>query len=638
LEEVKQRLRLGNFEQRVHAESSTKNANAAEDGSERELEHTRKKLNRSSLADRVVALWGLGGVGYMVLSPNLEPKLTRSSKSQIAITYVYWLHQQQLDVSIFWIHAATIDRFRQAYLEIAQKCQILGTKDPTADVLQLVKEWLEDEQHGKWLMVIDNADNTSYFFKTRADQDDGTEPPNNDSLQKKLGHYIPKCNHGSILVTTRNKEAAVKFADRGLVNVEKMSETESEDLISSVLTGEDYNSTDVKELGLLLDHLPLAIMQASCYIKETSSSIKRYIEIYRDSEDSALDILNYTFESDGRDRDIPNAVARSWMISFDQIREALPRAAKILSLMAFFDRQSIPESLLKDQDETLFSFEMAIGKLLAYSLVTRNVGNKHFDEHRLAHLISQAWMRRNGNEKQLSKIALGQIFERFPKEDYKDWDVCQSYLPHARAVIDRELKNTLGAYNQSINYLMGWLNRYLGFQGSYSSSVDICKQRLDYCSRHLGLEHADTLDSVNNLAMALQYQGQYKAAEELNRQALVGREKVLGPEHPDTLSSVNNLAMALRYQGQYKAAEELYRQALVGAEKLLGPDHPDTLQSIGNLAVALEFQGQYEAAEELYRLALAGREKALGLEHPDTLRSARNLAAFLRDQGKTAEA
>jgi hypothetical protein len=62
-------------------------------------------------------------------------------------------------------------------------------------------------------MVSDNANNTSDFFKTRADQDDGTEPPNNDCLQKKLGHYIPKCNHGSILVTTRNKEAAVKFAD-----------------------------------------------------------------------------------------------------------------------------------------------------------------------------------------------------------------------------------------------------------------------------------------------------------------------------------------------------------------------------------------------------------------------------------------
>src|SRR5208282_6432389 len=101
--------------------------------------------------------------------------------------------------------------------------------------------------------------------------------------------------------------------------------------------------------------------------------------------------LDQLFECDGRDLEIPNAVATSWMISFDQIRRDLPRAAEILSLMAFFDRQAIPESLLKDQDETLFSFKKSIGKLLAYSLITRNVKNTHFDEHRLVHLISRAW-------------------------------------------------------------------------------------------------------------------------------------------------------------------------------------------------------------------------------------------------------
>jgi tetratricopeptide (TPR) repeat protein len=483
-------------------------------------------------------------------------------------------------------------------------------------------------------MVIDNADNTGDFFKTGADHYDGADPPSNGAIQKKLGHYIPKCNHGSILVTTRNKEAAVKFANRGLINVDNMSETESIHLISSILADEDYNLSDLKELGLLLDHLPLALMQASCYIKETSSSIKTYIEIYRGGEDSALDILHYAFESEGRDPEIPNAVARSWMISFDQIRDALPRAAEILSLMAFLDRQGIPESLLKDHDETRFSFEAAIGKLLAYSLVARNVGNKHFDEHRLAHMISRAWLRRNGDEVKWSATAIERILERFPKEDYKDWDVCTSYLPHARAVIDRELQKKSGTYNQSISYLMSWVDRYLRFQGSYLLSVEMRKQRFDYCSRHLMPEHPEIIISVNNLAVALEKQGQYKAAEELHRQALAGSEKVLGPEHPYTLLSVNNLAMALQDQGEHKAAEELYRQALAGRRKALGPEHPDTLQGVNNLATALGLQGQYKSAEELYRQALAGREKLLGPEHPDTLHSINNLATALFEQGQ----
>jgi tetratricopeptide (TPR) repeat protein len=375
-------------------------------------------------------------------------------------------------------------------------------------------------------------------------------------------------------------------------------------------------------------------MQASCYIKETSSSIRTYIEIYQDSEDSALDILHYAFESEGRDSGIPNAVAISWMLSFDQIREALPRAAEILSLMAFFDRQSIPESLLKDQDETRFSFETAIGKLLAYSLVARNIGNKHFDEHRLAHLISRAWLKRNGDEDEWSTIALERILERFPKEDYKGWDVCASYLTHARAVIDRELKKTSETYNQTLNFLLGWVDRYLRVQGSYLSSVEMRKQRFNYCLRHLTLEHPNTIESASNLAVALAYQGEYKAAEELHRQALAGREKVLGPEHPDTLLSVDNLATVLGFQGEYKAAEELHRQAIAGRDKVLGPEHPDTLISVGNLATVLRSQGEYNAAEELHRQALVGREKVLGPKHPDTLISVGNLAIVLDFQGE----
>jgi hypothetical protein len=406
-------------------------------------------------------------------------------------------------------------------------------------------------------MVIDNADNFADFFTTGTDQHYGSEVLNDIATQHKLNHYIPKCTHGSILVTTRNKETAVEFTNQGLINVPSMSETESEDLISTIVTGKDCNPNAVKELASLLGHLPLALKQAAAYIQENSSNVRRYLEIYHKSEDSAVKLLE--FNSEGGNHDVPNTVVTSWMISFDQIRSALPRAADILSLMAFFDRQAVPESLLRNQDEPLGSFNKAIGKLLAYSLITRNVENKHFDESFLAHLISRAWLRQNGLADMWLASAQERILERFPKEDYKDWDICALYLPHARSVINRELKkNILGTYNQSINRLMGLVYSFLNCQGSYSSSVEICKQRLNYCLRHLGWEHPETLLSLNNLATALGNQGQYKAAERLHRQALVGREKTLGLEHPDTLSSVNSLALGLCKQEQYKAAEKLH--------------------------------------------------------------------------------
>ena len=44
----------------------------------------------------------------------------------------------------------------------------------------------------------------------------------------------------------------------------------------------------------------------------------------------------------------------------------------------------------------------------------------------------------------------------------------------------------------------------------------------------------------------LRDQGQYEAAEEMDRRALEGREKVLGVQHLDTLISVNHLALMLQ--------------------------------------------------------------------------------------------
>jgi tetratricopeptide (TPR) repeat protein len=540
-------------------------------------------------------------------------------------------------MSIFWIHAATPDRFHQGYLEIARRCQIPGCEDQASDALQLVKDWLENQDHGKWLMVIDNADNEAAFFET------GSQPtglPADVTKKKPLKYYIPRCTHGSVLVTTRDKAVAVSFTGQykmRRIEVAAMSKAESRELLHGILSDETIDS-ELDELINLLDNLPLALVQAGSYIEKTSSSIEDYLEIYHESEDSALDLLDQEFESDGRDLNIPNAVVTSWIISFEQIQVAQPRAAEILSLMAFFDRQAIPESLLRDQDEPLSSFKDSIGKLLAYSLITRSIDKKHFDEHRLAHMISQAWLKRNGNAEKWLIISQERILKRFPKDEYKDWIVCISYLPHARVAINRELENTSGIYNQSISWLMFWVTRFLMFQGSYLLMMEISKQHSDYCLKHLGSKHSDTLFSIDNLAQASHYLGEYKEAEKLQRQVLEGREKLLGPEHPNTLLSISNLALALSKQGQYKEGEKLHWQALEGREKLLGPEHPDTLWAISNLASVLSNQGQYKKAEKLYWQAIKGGEKLLGPEHPDTLQSISNLATVLSNQGQYKKA
>jgi hypothetical protein len=41
--------------------------------------------------------------------------------------------------------------------------KLSGCDKPEADILRLVRNWLCDEANGRWVMVIDNADDPSVF-------------------------------------------------------------------------------------------------------------------------------------------------------------------------------------------------------------------------------------------------------------------------------------------------------------------------------------------------------------------------------------------------------------------------------------------------------------------------------------------
>ena len=85
---------------------------------------------------------------------------------------------------------------------------------------------------------------------------------------------------------------------------------------------------------------------------------------------------------------------------------------------------------------------------------------------------------------------------------------------------------------------------------------------------------------------------QYQESEEAHRQSMEGQKIILGLDHADTLNSINNLGAALGEQGKNEEAEEAYRQAIEGQQRTLGLDHADTLRSINNLKLVLQRQGK----------------------------------------------
>ena len=109
----------------------------------------------------------------------------------------------------------------------------------------------------------------------------------------------------------------------------------------------------------------------------------------------------------------------------------------------------------------------------------------------------------------------------------------------------------------------------------------------------------DTIPLLNK-ARRIKAHGQLAEAENLFRRALEGREKLLGPDHADTLQSLENLADLLRDRGRLDEAEPLFRRALASRENSLGTDDAATLKAVANLAKTLKQAKTFAEAGSLY--------------------------------------
>ncbi|KAJ9129330.1 p-loop containing nucleoside triphosphate hydrolase protein, partial [Coniochaeta hoffmannii] len=224
-----------------------------------------------------------------------------------------------------------------AYAFIAEECRIPGHDDPKVDVLPLVKRWLEGKGRGRWLMVIDNADDTQVFFGRRAEP----ATAHTSGLEEKVGSYIPDCAHGSVLVTTRNKEIGSRLANgKRPIEVGQMDEDESYRLLRAKLEDEELDRDELLVLSSRLEYLPLALVQAAAFIQENTIPVSEYLRLLGQSDQELVDLLSEEFETAGRDSETSRAVTETWILSFEQIQRQNGFAGELLSLMSLFDRQA----------------------------------------------------------------------------------------------------------------------------------------------------------------------------------------------------------------------------------------------------------------------------------------------------------
>jgi hypothetical protein len=84
-------------------------------------------------------------------------------------------------------------------MQIATAATIPGIGDAKADILRLSHEWLQSNESGRWIMVLDCADDFDIYLSPPAGSPEG---------RAALGAYLPWNPNGSILITTQNRGVA----------------------------------------------------------------------------------------------------------------------------------------------------------------------------------------------------------------------------------------------------------------------------------------------------------------------------------------------------------------------------------------------------------------------------------------------
>ncbi|OOF94182.1 hypothetical protein ASPCADRAFT_516466 [Aspergillus carbonarius ITEM 5010] len=516
-----------------------------------------------------VAICGLGGVG----------------KTQIALELAYRMRNRDPECSIFWVSCTSYE-----------------------------SATLSQESAGKWLLLFDNADDAEMWSK-------------NNTNAPALTDFLPQCEQGRILFTTRSLEIAVNLVSSHVIKIsEPGTETAVKILHNSLVEKTLLSDRDIA-ITLLkqLDFLPLAIIQAAAYINEKCIGLSDYLMLLQEQEPDVIDLLSEDFGDETRYRDTLN-----------------------------------PPISTKERID-------AVGLLKAFSFVSEEGGNRCLNLHRLVHLATRNWMRKNQHFSLQILKAADRLSEAFPGHDHTNRKLWREYLPHALSLIsEADFLKEQGKYIDLIAKIGACLSR----DGRWKESEELGIQVMELCKQILGAEHPKTLTNMNELVIIYQNQGQWKRAEELGIQVMELRKQILGAEHLSTLTSINNLASIYQDQRQWKKTEELGRQVtklrkqiqgakhpntltsmnnLKKAEELgvqviklrkqiLGLEHPDTLTSINNLALTYRNQGQWKKAEELGKQVSKLCKQILGLEHPDTLTSMNNLASTYRKQGQWKKA
>ncbi|KAG7433975.1 Regulatory protein AfsR [Fusarium oxysporum f. sp. raphani] len=502
-----------------------------------------------------MALVGLGGVG----------------KTQIALRFAYQIKDHRPDYSIFWVPVLSDETAERAYGDIAKKLR-LQKRSEDDDVKDLVCQYLSSDKAGKWLLIVDNADDKELILGT--------------AEQPGLEEYLPLSENGMILLTTRSGQVAGAFAQSDVIDIEKMDRGEATMLLEKSLMRKQLlqDEASVIELLTYLTFLPLAITQAAAYLNQTRAPVRTYLGLLRNAEHNDTRVLEREFRDNTRYRGSQNAIGTTWIVSFRQIQKSDQLAVDLLSFISCIEPKAIPQSILPDAEAD--ELEWAIGTLCSYSFLARREESNVFDMHSLVHTATRGWLKKQDRERQVLNDAICHLAARFPATNDAHYGLRREYLPHAMRLLNRNHEDkTVEVYQ-------------LFEKVGNSFDADRRFKEAIRCFEEVSSEHA--------LATAYLNDRRINDAIKMLEHVVAVRKETLDEKDHDRLASEHVLANAYLNDQRIKDAIEILEHVVAIQKEILDEKDYSRLTSEQALATAyLDDRRINDAIEMLEHQVLA---------------------------------
>ncbi|PVG02886.1 TPR-like protein [Serendipita vermifera] len=526
-------------------------------------------------------------------------------------------------------------------------------------------------QNKDWLLIIDNV----------------------DDLSVDVAKYLPQCTHGTIIITSRNHSLGKLSSIESLhISLDVMTREEAVDsiMISSRLT---KTATAIKGAGMIaeeLGFLPVALVQAGCYIFESQCTCQEYFGLLKKYRAEMMD-------APSADRQRGSAYA-TFDISYNRLPENI---RSFLHIISFFHFANFPMALLSHAASVNFRSENfklrarrsdfnASIQLLSTMLCPSGSWDPHqtdiivtvLQSYSLASFVPAS----GALLLQIHPLTHNWAYDRIPIERRQEFKFAAARLlacgdegsdaglerylfPHVDSLlngpqdtnIEIEL-NDLASFAsicqrlgrakhskrmwqdvydkvreegepESVEQAVVALQLSLCLDEDRKMQEDLVLQAIKIREKHFSADDDEMLDARTQLMGIYEYQCRYGEAQVIMEQIVESYRNKFGPDAHQTLKAIGELAWSHAWQGQYSKTEELERHVLDRRLSLLGEHHIDTLAAKHNLGYTLFALGRYDQAVELLSQAVEGQQKQLGLTHKTTLFSIRNLCLTYHAMG-----